>query len=105
MSIESAIRGKVERALQPTYLELENESHTHNVPKGSETHFRLVVVSDLFEGKSRIDRQRMVNDLLADERAQGLHALTMRTFTSPEWAQAQPTFEMTSPACRGGSKN
>lgn len=102
--IEASIRQKVQDRFQPTYYELENESHGHNVPSGSETHFRLVVVSDAFEGKSRLDRQRMVNELFNEERARGLHALTMRTFTPVEWESARADFAMPSPPCHGGSK-
>ena len=44
-----------------------NESSGHNVPKGSETHFKVVVVSDSFDGQMLIARHRMVNEILADE--------------------------------------
>ena len=104
MSIETSMREKVISRFEPEYLELENESHTHSVPANSETHFRLLIVSASFEGKSRIDRQRLVNELFADERARGLHALTMRTFTPAEWESAKENFEMVSPPCHGGSK-
>lgn len=104
MSIEESIRRKITDHLAPAHLELENESHGHNVARGSETHFRLIVVSEKFEGQSRVDRQRMVMDLLPDERARGLHALTMRTFTPAEWESAKDGFQMVSPPCHGGSK-
>jgi BolA protein len=105
MSIEASIRDKVINAFKPEYMELENESHSHSVPANSETHFRLLVVSAVFEGKSRLDRQRLVNDLFADERARGLHALSLRTLTPAEWELVREDFEMTSPPCYGGSKN
>ena len=98
------MKAKVE-ALRPTYFELENESHGHNVPHGSETHFRLLLVSSEFEGLSRIDRQRRIQDLLTEERGQGLHALTLKLMTPPEWEKAQADgFQMQSPPCFGGSK-
>lgn len=103
MTVTEAIRSKLEAAFRPAVLELENESHSHAGP-GAETHFKLVLVSDAFEGLSRVERQRRVMDLLADERARGLHALTMRTMTSAEWAKIKDGFEMVSPPCHGGSK-
>lgn len=63
---------------QPTHLEVFNESYMHNVPKGSETHFKVVVVSEEFDGVSLIKRHRMVNNALRDELAGGVHALSIQ---------------------------
>ncbi len=101
--MEKALRASIEQTFEPEYFELENESHRHSVPANSETHFRLLVVADAFEGKSRVDRSRLVNDLIKPFMNQGLHALTQRTFTPPEWDKIKDTFEMVSPECRGGS--
>ena len=102
--IEQRLRQKLEAAFSPTHLELENESHTHSVPKNSETHFKLVLVSAAFEGLSRVARQRKVYDVLKEELAPGgVHALTQRVLTPAEWSpEAVAGFE--SPECRGGSK-
>lgn len=105
MRIEQSLRKKIESNFQPEYYELVNESHSHSVPANSETHFKLVLVSQSFEGLSRVDRQRKVQELFAEERSWGLHALTMRIMTPQEWDLIKDTFEMASPACRGGSKN
>lgn len=104
MTIADSIRGKLEKAFAPTLLELENESHSHSVPRNSETHFKLVLVSPAFEGIGRLDRQRMVTDLLGEERSRGLHALTQRVMTPAEWDKVKDSFNMESPACHGGSK-
>lgn len=104
MSLTASIRAKLLTAFAPEHFELENESHQHAVPSQSETHFKLVMVSPAFEGVSRVDRQRRVTDLLGDERARGLHALTMRLLTPGEWAKVKDSFVMESPACHGGSK-
>jgi BolA family transcriptional regulator, general stress-responsive regulator len=73
----------------------------HSVAPGSETHFKIVIVSPKFEGLSLIARHRRVNDLLASELANGLHALSIHAFTAVEWTeQANDT---NSPACRGGA--
>jgi BolA protein len=97
--IEKRLRHKLEAAFSPTHFELENESHTHSVPKNSETHFKLVLVSHAFEGLSRVARQRKVYDVLKEELAPGgVHALTQRVLTPNEWSpEAVAGFE--SPAC------
>lgn len=73
------------QVLQPEFLEVNNESHKHNVPPGSESHFKVTVVSNAFQGKMLIKRHRMVNDILADELAQSIHALSLHTMTIEEW--------------------
>lgn len=104
MKLEKIIRQKIEASFHPEYYELENESSKHSVPPGSETHFRLLVVSPRFEGQSRIDRQRQINSVLANELAGGVHALSQRALTPEEWEKTKDQFPMVSPECRGGSK-
>lgn len=101
MKLETSMREKVEKAFAPSYFEIENESHKHHRPAGSETHFRLVIVSDKFEGVSRVERQRQVAALFDQERDQGLHALSQRVMTEKEWSAVKDNFEMKSPTCRG----
>ena len=55
MSVQASIEAKVRNALAPEHFEIANESGQHNVPPGSESHFRLVVVSTAFEGKRLIE--------------------------------------------------
>jgi stress-induced morphogen len=104
--IQKEIETRVTASFAPLHLELENESHTHNVPQGSESHFRLVVVSEKFVGQSRIQRQRLVNEVLRDLIAPGgIHALTQKTLTPQEWRESgQSTDGFVSPNCLGGSK-
>ena len=64
--------------LQPTHLEVINESNMHNVPRGSETHFKVVVVSSAFEDLSLIKRHRSVNDVLKSELDGPVHALSIQ---------------------------
>lgn len=90
--------------LQPVHLEVVNESHTHSVPKNSETHFKVIVVSKKFENLSLIDRQRLVNELVKSELLSGLHALTQKTLTPKEWDKQKSNLQFESPECRGGSK-
>ena len=68
-----------------THCEVLDESSGHNVPIGSETHFKLVAVGDVFNQKSRIQRHRMLNAMLQDEFEKGMHACSMHLFTPEEW--------------------
>ena len=102
MKVESEIHRKLHEALAPVHLDVQNESGMHNVPKGSETHFKVLVVSSAFEGLGPVDRHRKVNALLAAEFAAGMHALSLRALTPSQWEGEQAPFE--SPRCLGGSK-
>ncbi|MNK07362.1 transcriptional regulator BolA [compost metagenome] len=102
---EQRIHQTLSQAFSPVHFELENESYMHSVPAGSETHFKVLLVSKIFEGKSRVDRQRLVNDALKAELQSGLHALTQKTLTPEEWGTQQATLQFESPECLGGSKH
>ncbi|AWN51689.1 MULTISPECIES: BolA family protein [Methylobacterium] len=88
MSLSDWIRTTLEERLAPTALSVVDESHQHaghsGWREGGETHFRLDVVSAAFEGKSRVERHRMVNALLDDAFKRGLHALALRARTPGE---------------------
>ncbi|UXI00660.1 transcriptional regulator BolA [Photobacterium sp. TY1-4] len=101
--IQDRITKKLYQAFAPVHLEVINESYMHNVPAGSESHFKVVIVSAQFDGQRLIGRHRAVNTVLADELANHIHALAIHTYTDSEW-QAQQAQAPTSPACRGGSK-
>ncbi|EQC40483.1 BolA protein [Saprolegnia diclina VS20] len=103
-SIFSAIQTKLAAAFAPTHLQVLNESYMHNVPKGSETHFKVIVVSDHFEGKPLLQRHRMVNAVLDDELTKGgVHALSIQSKTPSQW-EANSTVRP-SPTCQGGMKH
>ena len=80
-----------------------NESNMHNVPKGSETHFKVICISSAFEGKALIHRHRLVNGLLQEELAGPVHALSLQLKTPQEWSKSNGAVPP-SPACMGGSK-
>jgi len=101
LNIATEINDIVVQDLAPIRLDVINESHMHNVPVNSETHFKLVIVSDSFDGQSLINRHRTVNKLLASQLNNGVHALSMHTYTSEEW-QARGGDVPTSPPCMGG---
>ena len=104
MVLQRRIHDKLTAALQPLHLDVLNESHMHSVAPGSETHFKVLVVSPAFEGKPLLDRHRQVNGALADELRDGVHALSIRALTPSQWkADGASGFE--SPKCLGGSKH
>lgn len=103
MTIQQTIENKLTRDLSPVHLEVMNESHMHNVPPGSESHFKVVVVSEQFQGQARIRRHQRVNAILADELAGQVHALAMQTLTAEEWAE-KGGVTAASPQCMGGGK-
>ena len=103
MKVQTSLLRKLGDALAPLHLELVDESRNHGVPPGSESHFKLHAVSAAFEGKSLVERHRLVNQLLAEELRGPVHALTMKLQSPAEWeAQGSGTFR--SPPCLGGSK-
>jgi BolA family transcriptional regulator, general stress-responsive regulator len=88
MTVADRIRAKLTLALKPTRLEIHDDSHRHEGHAGSrpggESHFRLEIVSPAFAGKTKLDRQRRVYDLLAEELRGTVHALQLSTLTPEE---------------------
>ncbi len=84
------IHETLQAQLAPTRLDVVDESHLHaghsGWREGGETHFRLDVVAAAFEGKSRVERHRLVNGLLDEAFKRGLHALALRARTPAEAA-------------------
>lgn len=107
MTIQESITDKLNSAFSPEHLEVINESFMHNVPEGSESHFKVVIVCDDFEGKMLIARHRLVNKILEDELQKdrsdgGIHALALHTMTMEEWFDKGKAPD--SPECLGGGK-
>ncbi|MGB0360998.1 MAG: BolA family protein [Endozoicomonas sp.] len=84
-------------------LDVIDESHMHNTPPGSESHFKVVIVSDLFKGKLPVKRHQLIYNVLADEMRDNIHALALHTYTADEW-QSRAEVAPDSPDCQGGSK-
>lgn len=82
MTVESRMREKLMISLRPTRLDVVNESHLHaghrSSPGTGESHFRVLIVSEAFTGKSRVERHRIVNNLLSDELKNAVHALAIK---------------------------
>jgi BolA family transcriptional regulator, general stress-responsive regulator len=88
MTAEARLREALMVGLQPTRLDVVNESELHaghrNSPGTGESHFRLLIVSPKFTGMTRVARHRLVNELVAAELAGGIHALALGTFAPGE---------------------
>ena len=79
MMIRERIEEKLRAAFQPVFLEVVDESYRHNVPAGSESHFKVVLVSDRFTGERFLNRHRMIYSTLAEELSTTVHALALHT--------------------------
>jgi BolA protein len=102
ITVEQALRQRLSDQFSPQHFELDNESHQHSVPANSETHFRVVLVSDAFDGLRPVARHQKVYALVGDLMAGSLHALALHLYTPGEWAAREAAPD--SPACRGGSR-
>lgn len=101
--VQERIIQKLADALDLQHLEVVNESGNHNVPAGSESHFKVVLVSETFETLPLIARHRQVNRILSHELANDIHALAIHTYTGKEWRKKNGEAPM-SPPCLGGSR-
>jgi BolA protein len=81
MQTENIITRKLTEAFAPQSLEVVDESHLHEGHAGhrpgGQTHFRVYIVSEAFKGKTRLERHRMINQILSGELAAGVHALAI----------------------------
>eukprot|EP00640_Fibrocapsa_japonica_P006296 CAMPEP_0113934284 /NCGR_PEP_ID=MMETSP1339-20121228/1627_1 /TAXON_ID=94617 /ORGANISM="Fibrocapsa japonica" /LENGTH=124 /DNA_ID=CAMNT_0000936017 /DNA_START=168 /DNA_END=542 /DNA_ORIENTATION=+ /assembly_acc=CAM_ASM_000762 len=109
--VQLAVAQKLRNQLMALEIQIVNESHRHNVPKGSESHLKVMVVSPLFEGKPLLQRHRMVNSTLAEELEGPIHALSIVAKTPEQWQQEVSMLPdgvtpgmHPMPACRGGNK-
>lgn len=86
------------QSLKPQELLIENESHLHGFSRGEDSHFKVLIVSEAFEGLSRVERHQRVNQELKEEFSEGLHALTLRALTPSEFEKMSPA-DFQSPEC------
>jgi len=104
MTIAAAIEEKLLSAFSPLHLDVINESSNHNVPPGSESHFKVTIVSKDFEDERLIKRHRAVNSVLSEELAEKIHALALHTYTEKEWRDYYADNMPLSPNCLGSGK-
>ena len=104
MTVQNQIESKLTDGFELLHLEVLNESSGHNVPPGSESHFKVVLVSSEFEHMRLLARHRRVNEVLAAELSGSVHALAIHTYTDKEWRVRFGETPM-SPPCLGGKKS
>lgn len=102
MIVQQRIEQKLQAGFSPVFLQVVNESYMHHVPEGSESHFKVTVVSESFEGLRLIARHRAINQILAEELKNDIHALAIHTYTESEWKEMNG-HAPASPPCHGGS--
>jgi BolA protein len=105
MNKQAVLHDAIVGALAPAVLEVIDESSMHSVPKGAQTHFKVVIVSDAFAGRSLVARHRLVNEACASlvGKPGGVHALSIHALTPDEWSARGGEIPK-SPPCLGGSK-
>lgn len=102
MKIQKEIETRINNAFDVAFMSLENESYMHNVPEGSESHFKLVLVSDAFQGKRPVQRHQLVYSALQEQMVK-IHALAIHAYTLDEWQKHGNTAPL-SPKCHGGER-
>ena len=101
MSVLESIERKLAEGLDLLHLEVINESGQHNVPPGSESHFKVVVVANDFQDRNLVAQHRLVYKLLGSELQSQVHALALHTYTEQGWRARRGATPM-SPPCLGG---
>lgn len=100
MSRFNRIKSLLTEHFNPIILDIQDESHLHNVPQDIESHFKIILVSDLFNELKQVQRHQKVYRLLSDEMNNGLHAVSLKLYNLEEWAN-NPV-NIPSPQCHGG---
>ncbi|MFS1522566.1 BolA family protein [Microbulbifer sp. 2304DJ12-6] len=100
MTLAKQIEDKLRASFAPLHIDVQCESHMHNVPAGSEMHFRVVLVSEVFQSLGKVQRHQKVYSVLGEEMAGPIHALALHVYAPDEWEGEAPE----SPECRGGGK-
>ena len=101
MSIQSDIQQKLEQSFSPEFILVENESHMHSGP-APESHFKVTMASDAFEGKRKVARHQAVYAQVKDELDGPVHALALHLYSPDEWADRSEIPD--SPLCASKSK-
>lgn len=99
--IKDKIEQKLTNEISSLFVEVINESPNHNVPDGSESHFKVTVVSDDFENMRPVQRHQLIYKVLSEE-MKLIHAIAIHPFTKIEWDKNNQS-SSESPDCLGGS--
>ena len=100
--IQDQVEQRLTEHFSPFFAEIVNESHMHNVPPGSESHFKVTLVSDAFAGLRLVKRHQAVYRVLQPLIGSPIHALALHTYTESEWSERNGSPD--SPNCIGGGK-
>ncbi len=100
--IQNQLQSRLEAHFSPVLAEIVNESYMHNVPPGSESHFKVTLVSAKFDGMRLVKRHQEVYSVVADLMKGPIHALALHTMTEAEWSERGTVPD--SPDCRGGGR-
>ncbi len=95
--IKTQITNKLTEYFHPAHIAVVNESSMHSVPVDSETHFKVTLVSNDFEGLSQVRRHQAVYRVLSVELQSGVHALALHTYSPIEWGDEGKVID--SPQC------
>lgn len=98
MSMQAQIEAKISANFSGDFLEVFNESHMHAGP-ATESHFKLILVSEQFNGLGKVKRHQMIYKILAEEMTK-IHALALHLYTNDEWIE-QGNAAPASPECAG----
>ena len=98
MTIQCQIENRLSKSFKSDYIEVINESFMHQVDKGAESHFKVVIVSEIFVGKALVERHRLVQSVLSEE-IKKIHALSLIIKTPQEW-QKENKYIRESPSCQ-----
>jgi len=89
MSVQTNIENKLTQQLNPEFLEVINQSHEHagHAHGSVDSHYKVVVVSNSFDGQRMVARHQQIYKILAEELEGPVHALVLQTLTTEEWQQ------------------
>ena len=105
MKIQTLLESKLQEGLQPILLKVINESPNHNVPEESESHFRVLIVSDKFSGLSLIKRHQMVHNLIAEQIKEKIHAFSQQALTPKEFEERGGVLPSSPPCAKKSLKS
>ena len=100
MSKQQELEQRLRQEFQPHFIAVENESYMHSSGRGADSHFKIVLVSDAFEGISKVARHQKIYQLFSQDLKNGIHALALHLYTKQEWDKLGWQFPK-SPNCAG----
>ena len=101
MSVCETIENSLNNVLEPSHLEVLNESFMHNTQPGAESHIRIIAVSEKFSDLSLVKSHQLIYKQVNEHLEGPVHALTLHTFTPSEWEEKNREAN-SSPECLGG---